>query len=238
MARSGPSDGPAYRTPGEAAGPAEDAPPGDARRDGMLLAELLVARLCHELSGPAGTLAGAVEIARIDPGSTAEALAIAADAATALTAHLQLRRAAWAGVGEALDAGGLRKLCAGLPDQVVVDTDALPAGQSFAPEAAHVLLNVLLLAAESLPKGGVVILGGAGRKAASVALRGRNAGWPAGLAAWMADPASAWHAAASATPRQLQGPLTALLADRAGVRLCFDVTGGEAVPPVLLHLAG
>ena len=64
---------------------------------GLRLAELLAARLCHEVSGPAGTLAGAVEIARTEPASAAEALDIAAKAAASLAGRLRLLRAAWAG---------------------------------------------------------------------------------------------------------------------------------------------
>ena len=52
----------------------------------------------------------------------------------------------------------------------------------------------------------------------------------------MADPAPAWRAAASAAPRRLQGPLTALLAHGAGVRLSFAFAAdAEAAPPLLLR---
>jgi histidine phosphotransferase ChpT len=206
--------------------------------DGLRLAELLAARLCHEVSGPAGTLAGAVEIARTEPASAAEALDIAAKAAASLAARLRLLRAAWAGGAETLDLAGLRALCAGLPRHVWADFAGLPAELRFTGGAAQVLLNVLLLAAESLPKGGVVTLGEAGPDAALVVPRGQEAAWPPGLAAWMADPAPAWRAAASAAPRQLQGPLTALLAHSAGVRLSFAFAAdAEAAPPLLLRFA-
>ncbi len=209
-----------------------------ANRDGLRLAELLAARLCHEVSGPAGTLAGAVEIARTEPASAAEALDIAAKAAASLAGRLRLLRAAWAGTPETLDVTALRALCAGLPRHVWADFGGLPAEQRFPGGAAQVLLNVLLLAAESLPKGGVVTLGEAGPDAALVVPRGQDAAWPPGLAAWMADPAPAWRAAASAAPRLLQGPLTALLAHGAGIRLSFAFAAdAEAAPPLLLRYA-
>jgi len=199
---------------------------------------LLAARLCHEVSGSAGTLAVAVEIARTEPGSAAEALDIAAEAAAGLAARLRLLRAAWAGAGEALDIAALRALCAGLPRHVWVDLEGLPADQSFSAAAAQVLLNVLLLAAESLPKGGVVMLGAAGPDATLVVPRGQNAAWPPGFAAWMADPAPAWRAIGSAAPRRLQGPLTALLAHAAGTRMSFALAAdAEAAPPLLLRFA-
>ena len=136
----------------ELAAAAERRPPSPP--DGLRLAVLLAARLCHEISGPAGTLAGAVEIARTEPGSTAEALDIAAEAAAGLAARVRLLRAAWGGAAEALDIDGLLALCTGLPRHVRVDLDGLPAKQRFAVASAQVLLNVLLLAAESLPREG------------------------------------------------------------------------------------
>lgn len=218
-----------------AAGPAPGRLP-DATGSALRLAGLLAARLCHDVSGPAGTLAGALEIARAEPASAAEALDIAAAAADSLVARLRLLRAAWTGASEALDVAALRALCAGLPRHVRVDFDGLPPDCQFPAGTAQVLLNVLLLAAESLPKGGVVILGEARPDAALVAPRGQDAAWPRGLASWMADPAPAWRAAASAGPRGLQGPLTALLAHESGVRLSFAFAAdAEAAPPLLLH---
>jgi len=234
-----PHDGPSADDVGQAAArPGAVRGPSASPGDGLRLAELLAARLGHEVSGPAGTLAGAVEIARTEPDSAAEALDIAAQAATGLATRLRLLRAAWAGGAEALDVAALRALCAGLPRHVWVDLDGLPADQGFPAASAQVLLNVLLLAAESLPKGGVVLLGEAGPDTTLVVPRGQNAAWPPGFAAWMADPAPAWRAIASAGPRRLQGPLTALLAHAAGTRMSFALAAdAEAAPPLLLRFA-
>ncbi len=224
-------DEPSSDVPGYAPGPLPT-----TARDGLRLAELVATRLCHEVSGHAGTLAGAVEIARTEPAAATEALDIAAAAAGALAARLRLLRAAWTGAAEPLDVAVLRALSAGLPRHVWADFNGLPAYQSFPAGVAQVLLNVLLLAAESLPKGGVVTLGEAGPNAVLVVPRGQDAAWPPGLAAWMADPAPAWRAAASAGPRGLQGPLTALLAHDCGTRLSFAfAANAEAAPPLLLH---
>jgi histidine phosphotransferase ChpT len=238
----------AQGTPGDESsqdGPSSDAAePDDTGRPpappdaALRLAELLATRLCHEVSGPAGTMAGAVDIARTEPASAAEALDIAAAAAGALAARLRLLRAAWTGAAEPLDAAALRALCAGLPRHVRTDFQGVPAAQVFPAGTAQVLLNVLLLAAESLPRGGVVTVGGAGPDAAMVVPQGQDAAWPPGLAAWMADPAPAWRAVASAGPRGLQGPLTALLAHDAGARLSFAFAAdAEAAPPLLLRYA-
>ena len=238
-ADASPRDDPSSDDAGQgAAGPDTAGRPPALSRDKLRLAELLAARLCHEVSGPAGTLAGAVEIARTEPDSAAEALDIAAEAAAGLATRLRLLRAAWAGAAEALDILALRTLCSGLPRHVSVDLGGLPADQWFPAASAQVLLNVLLLAAESLPKGGVVMLGEAGPKTTLIVPRGQNAAWPPGFAAWMADPAPAWRAIASAGPRRLQGPLTALLAHAAGARMSFALAAdAEAAPPLLLRFA-
>ena len=221
---------------GDGADGAAPQPPA-APAPGLRLAELLAARLCHEMSGPAGTLAGAIDIARSQPDMAAEALEIAADAAAALAARLRLLRAAWAGGAEATDPIGLRALCAGLPRHVRADLDGVSPHAQFAAPCVRVLLNLLLLAAEGLPKGGLVAVSEAAPDAVLVVLRGQDAAWPPGLAAWMADAAPAWRAAESAGPRALQGPLTALLAHAAGLRLSFAFAGEtEAAPPVLLRL--
>lgn len=85
--------------------------PSTAANDALRLAELLAARLCHELAGPIGALAGTLELAIEDADGAGFALALEQAAATA--ARLRLVRAAWGLPGEPLDVAGLRELLAG-----------------------------------------------------------------------------------------------------------------------------
>jgi hypothetical protein len=106
----------------------------------------------------------------------------------------------------------------------------------FPPAAGRLILNVLLLAAESLPGGGIVALSGSPTRNVLVTIAGPRAAWPAGFAACVTDETAAWAAATSA--RSLQAPLTALIACRDGTRLSLLMPSGAGndttLPPLLL----
>jgi histidine phosphotransferase ChpT len=203
------------------------------------LAELLCARLCHDLSGPFGALLGVLEIARDEqPGS--ETLVVAEQTAAELTQKLKLLRAAWGQDAEELDLARLHGLAGGLSSSrpVRVDLTGMLPSVRFPPPAARVVLNLLLLAAESLPRGGVVALTGSPAGGILATISGPRAAWPAGLAGWLADPTAAL-AALLTTPRGMQAPLTALLVRDQGFRLSMLMptavrTSGALVPPLLL----
>ena len=75
-----------------------------AQSEALRLAELLCARLCHDLSGPLGALIGIIEIAREEQPDS-ETLALAEETAVELGQRLKLLRAAWGQDSEALDRG-------------------------------------------------------------------------------------------------------------------------------------
>jgi histidine phosphotransferase ChpT len=211
--------------------------------DALRLAELLCARLCHDLSGPLGALIGVIELAREEQ-PHGETLALAEDTAAELAGRLKLLRAAWGQDGEDLDAARLRGFGDSLSSSRRVDLDltGLRPDAMFPPGAARLVLNLLLLAAESLPGGGVVALSGSPPDSVLVTISGPRAGWPAGLSQWLVDEASAWEAMI-AEPRGLQGPLTVLLARGHGHRLSMLMPAGAigetaTLPPLLLSRRG
>ena len=71
------------------------------------MAELLCARLCHDLSGPLGALIGVLELAREEQPDS-ETLALAEDTAVELGQRLKLLRAAWGQDGDEMDTIRLR----------------------------------------------------------------------------------------------------------------------------------
>jgi hypothetical protein len=201
------------------------------------LAEQLARRLCHDLSGSLGALMGVLEMAALEyPDS--ETLQVAEETARDLAARLRLLRAAWGGDGLPTTIAELDTLAVGLPQRrVKLDTQALGAERALPGAVSRVLVNVVLLAAESLPAGGRVVLADPGGGDVVVAIEGKNAAWPAGLAGILADPDAA--VAALETPRTLQAPLTALAARAQGIRLSL-LHGGPAgsMPPLLISAGG
>lgn len=203
--------------------------------DRVHVAELVCARLCHDLGGLLGALTGTLELLTEDDGAN-EAATVAIDTAAMLAARLKLLRAAWAGTPEPLDLRHLAALAAGLANRrVMLDLDGLPPAAVFPAAMARLVLNLLLLAADSLPRGGVLRLDGTATDLIA-RLNGPGAAWPPGLAGMLADPASAW--AALTEPRTLQAPLTALLARHHGLALSLLLPAGAArdAPPLRLRV--
>jgi histidine phosphotransferase ChpT len=209
--------------------------------EALHLAELLCARLCHDLSGPLGALVGVLEIAREElPHS--ETLALAEETAVELAQRLKLLRAAWGWGIEEIDVSRLRGFADSLSSSrgMRLDLAGLPPDAVFPPPVARVVLNLLLLAAESLPGGGIVAVSGAPADRILVTISGPRAAWPGGLSRWLADAAAATEAI-SADARGLQAPLTALLAHGHGFRLSMlmpagPIGGTDPAPPLLLSL--
>jgi len=210
-------------------------------QDLLRLAELLCARLCHDLSGPLGALIGILDLAR-EEAPESETVGLAEETAAELAQRLRLLRAAWGRESDELDKARLQVFAAGLLSgrRVRLDLDGLAPDRLFPPAAGRVMLNLLLLAAESLPGGGMVALADAPSDGVLLTISGARAAWPAGLSRWLTDPENAVEAII-ADPRRLQAPLTALLIRGYGYRLSVlmpasAVGESELSPPLLLSL--
>jgi len=211
--------------------------------DSLRLSELLTSRFSHDIGGLLRTLTGALELALEGAGASSEALAAAVEAGAELNLRLQLLREAWVGGGNGLDLSRLDALARGLPGahRLDIDLSALPVATVLPPRMARIVLNVLLLAAESLPRGGVIALAKADGADILFTIIGLRAAWPAGLAACLADDAAAW--AALNGPRNLLAPLVALLSRRLAVRVSLLLSSSTlparrgrriSAPPLLL----
>ena len=202
----------------------------------LRLSEALATRLCHDLSGPVNTLLGVADVVADDPAAAAEAVGLMADAGQAMARRLRLCRAAW-GSAAALSADGFTSLTAGLATKrLTIDLDRLDRSADFSAPAARLCLNVALLAAESVPRGGLLAMQGHPAGNIIVQIDGPGAAWPAGFVGLLADPNQAW--AMLDDPARLQAPLTALLAQAAGLSMSL-LMGATATPaPALLLRLG
>lgn len=202
--------------------------------DPLRLAELVCARMSHDLGGTIGTLAGALELAE-DPLVGAEAMALAQQAAAELRQHLELLRATWGPTGAPLGLAALRTLAEGLPHarRSTLDLTALPEDTAFSPPFARLVLNLLLLAGDALNGSGEVTLTGTSTDLV-IAIAGPRAAWPSGMASCLNSDAEAWAALRDA--RSLQMPLTALLARALGLRLSLLLPAGPGHPAPPLRL--
>jgi histidine phosphotransferase ChpT len=209
----------------------------DSMSESLQLAELLCSRLCHDLSGLVGSLIGVLEMAREEQADS-ETLVVAEETAVELTQRLKLLRAAWGQDSEPLDLFQLQAFAEGLLSsrRLRLDLGGLEPEAEFSPAAGRLILNVLLLAAESLPGGGIVALSGSPASSVLVTIAGPRAAWPRGFGACLIDESAAWAAATGV--RSLQAPLTALIARQHGVRMSMLMPAGAgteaALPPLLL----
>jgi histidine phosphotransferase ChpT len=199
--------------------------------DGALrLIELTSTRLCHDISGMVGSLDHALSApakgAAFDPGVAT---------AQALTTRLELRRAAWGPDGDPMALARIQHLAAGLPEQVTVDVSALDQGTVFSASTGRIVLNLLLLAADSLPSGGTVVVAGEPDDL-FVRIAGPAAAWSSGMAVCLSDETEARSALTDG--RSLQMALTALLAHAAGIRLSVVLPPAARNEPAILRLGG
>ena len=202
----------------------------------LRLAELLANRLCHDLSGPLNGLGAGLAEAAACSAMAAEGAALAQEAATVAIRRLILLRAAWGQAGDSLDRASLEHLASGLSGRRIrLDCSHLAPESRFAPLASRLLLNVLLLAVESLPRGGTIALQGDAASGVVILIDGPHAAWPDTLPGLLAAPDRIHEVLRDATPRDIQAPLTVLMAADAGQRLSLLLgAAATAAPPLLV----
>lgn len=132
--------------------------------DGMLqVVELLSARLCHELAGPAAAVDNGVELildVPLDPGP--EAMALIAESSRELTHRLRFFRFAYGYEGRGETAGGLPcELAAHYFESGGIACDYGESVRSLDPAQQQLACNLLLVGAEALARGGRLALSAA-----------------------------------------------------------------------------
>lgn len=132
--------------------------------DDIRLAELLCARMCHDLAGPTGAVINGAELMEEDdPALASEAAGLMAGAAGQIAKRLRFFRAAfgWEG-GAARDMDeAVRIACdflAPLPGQPDRFKLAAEPGPALPAEGLRLLLLLVLFGSEALPRGGTLAL--------------------------------------------------------------------------------
>jgi histidine phosphotransferase ChpT len=197
------------------------------------LVELICARLCHDLGGLIGTVGNALDMVADNAGQDNEVLAFASAATNALTQRLRLMRAAWGPEAEAIKLAVLVKLVtpALTARRVGLDIRAFPPDGVFSPPIGRVVLNLIVLACDCLPRGGTIILMGEPDDLL-VRITGPKAEWPPGFADCMRDEVAALAALTGA--RSVQMPLTALFALSRKLRLSPVLSPASGIEAVRL----
>jgi histidine phosphotransferase ChpT len=206
----------------------------------LRLAELICTRLCEDVVSLLGALNGALDHAADSAGPEIEEPLRGLRAASGVLAgRAALWREAWGGSPSSLNRGKLARLAEALPNgsRLRLDVTGLPSRVAFPPAMSRMIVNAMILAAESLPKGGTieVSLGSGGM--VLVAISGTHAAWPAGLREMIGDPAAAWRGLG---PRRLLVPaLLVLSGSSTGIRLSLGAPEGRSrrgQPPPPLRL--
>jgi histidine phosphotransferase ChpT len=122
---------------------------------------LLVSRVCHDLVGPLGAVVNGLEVLE-DERDTAmrdDAIRLVATSANQALARIQFMRIAFGAAGSAgaeLDLGEVGRLVQGLLDGGKVKLEWNVPQAYWAKDWAKLLMNVALVGADCLPRGGLV----------------------------------------------------------------------------------
>jgi len=124
-------------------------------------AALLVSRVCHDLVGPLGAVVNGMEVLEDerDPEMRADAIKLVTMSADQALARIQFMRIAFGAAGSAgaeLDLGEIGRLIEGLLQGGKVQLTWNVPRAYWAKDWAKLLMNATLLAADCLPRGGVV----------------------------------------------------------------------------------
>ena len=190
------------------------------------LAELLCSRLCHDLAGAVGAVsAGAELLAEEGPNSpmAAEAVSLLADSAASMTARQKYLRLALGASSSSAPAEArplaLAYLDKGYPTgewRLDWPSDQPP---SASPDHAKLLLNLICLAQDCLPRGGVIVV--RPQDAAMVTARGETLAQGESLQGLTAADLSVLG------PRAGQGAYAAFLAARLSGEIAWKQEAGE-----------
>lgn len=200
----------------------------------LRILQLMCSRLCHDLAGPVGAVNNGIElITEMGGGGDPEAMELVASSGQELARRLQYFRVAFGlAPGAVATVAAAQKLITEYFSSAKVDFEwtisEAEEQLGVSEDGIKLLLNMTLLAAEALPRGGVVtpsLAPVAGGCAITVTARG-DAPKPA------ADIDDLVHPKVSAgeqTPRSVQGFFTTCLAEELGSEVVVSAPGAGTI---------
>lgn len=199
----------------------------------LRVAELLTSRLCHDLVGPIGAVGNGLELLSDDEfGMAEDAMKLTTSSARQASHILQFFRLAYgmAGARVGADYSQLRDLSAALlePSRTKLEWVTVQAPDGAPDGLAKVLLNMVALGHEALPRGGrlkVEIVRAGGGIEARVSAEGQDAHLRPESLAGLADQVNLDEM----TPRGVHGYFTRLVAKRLGSDLIIETPGPDAL---------
>ncbi|WP_184149475.1 histidine phosphotransferase family protein [Sphingobium lignivorans] len=149
--------------------------------DPIDFASLLCSRLCHDLLSPVGALNNGIELLadETDPHMREQCMGLLGDSARTTAGKLKFFRLAFGaagGFGEGIPVHEVRAAVEGLfPPGGRLEIQWLIDGDSLPKPAAKLLLNLVMLAGEALPRGGTLAIGAeVGAAAIEIVVRGEG----------------------------------------------------------------
>lgn len=195
----------------------------------LQIAALLCSRLCHDLISPVGAIANGIEVMRdeTDVEMRTHAMALIEASAQQASARLQYARLAFGvagSVGAEVDLGEAERLAAQLLERGKIELVWRLPARSAPKERVKILLNVVLVAIDCIPRGGRLTV--AGSAAPDAGLRITAAGTKARLAPDIRAAIQGETPLDALDSRQVQPGFTHLLLRAEGALL--EIAEGEA----------
>ncbi len=198
----------------------------------LQLAALLCSRVCHDLISPVGAIANGLEVLNDDDDEMMRehAMTLIQSSAQQASAKLQFARLAFGAAGTAgdqIDVGDARQVTLGLLKSGKIELDWPTDNQVLPKDAVKLLLNLILIGMDAIPRGGSLRVSSGGEGNEDVALEVRADGVKAKVAEDVKEVLLSTNTPPieEMSARSIQPHLSALVARELGLKL--DVSSDD-----------
>lgn len=200
--------------------------------DALELAALLCSRVCHDLISPVGAIVNGLEV--LDDSKKEEdrefALDLVRRSARSASARLQFCRLAFGAAGSAgaqIDLGDAEAMSRGFVEDDKTKLDWRAPRALLPKNRVKLLLNMIVIAQQAIPRGGVLTIDAAGEGEAMtfrLTARGLNARIPQNIVELLGG-----TAAAPIDAHKVQPHYTRLLAEACGLAVSLEMDGDAVI---------